>query len=485
LWATTGIECTQTLTNNEMEVLREDNQRLTTELSIEKQLSDCLEKKTYHSLKNTQNADNNQINTKSGLNGKQFWQLLRHKLPHLIPGADTKTHRRPLLSRDMTDISTGHTFTAGNDMMATDAIKTTTDIIEPNVVSIDLNPTESEKQNTYPIVSADNGLEVMPPIGDDGTQATDNQFKTKQEIIDILEDSDSEDTAVTPVTPTVPTTTVHHYGSASVTANQTADVWLQNSLITELLNKPTRKSLDTNSASHRTAPATDPEVYLCLECRKTFTTKHGLQTHNDMFHRKPMDQLHASGDQQSAAQMAGHITAGFVKDFTPIPAVHNSSQSNNNGTKKRSLMSGTNETQVVDNETTQEIIAHKHKHSTDNAYACHWPGCDYKTNIKDNLRSHQLVHTDDRPYPCEWPGCHYRGKSNAFVKQHLITHSTERSLTCDWPECGKTFKRRHQLRQHQVLHSGPQIPCDRKGCAFKTKHIGALKTHKRLIHKDV
>ncbi|CAG2115718.1 unnamed protein product, partial [Medioppia subpectinata] len=269
-----------------------------------------------------------------------------------------KTSQSLLLQSMLTAGTVGQT---SNRVLATYGSETGDHIIEPNVVSIDLNPTESVKRNTYPIVSADNGLEVLPPIGDDGTQAADNQLKAKEEIIDILDDSDSEDTTATPVTPMVPTATVNHLRSASVTVNQTADLWLQNSLITQPLNKPTRNSLDTNSTSQATAAASDPEVYLCLECRKTFTTKHGLQTHNGMFHRNPVDQLHASGDQQSAVQMAGHITAGILNDFTPITVVHNSSQSNgfceDNAIKKRSLMiAGTNETQVVDNETTQEII---------------------------------------------------------------------------------------------------------------------------------
>ncbi|CAG2103847.1 unnamed protein product [Medioppia subpectinata] len=382
----------------------------------------------------------------------------------------------------------------------------------------------------------------------------------------------------------------------------------------------------------------------------------------DSFHRKPVDQLHASGDQQSVAQMAGHITAGFVKDLTPIPAVHNGSQSNYNGTKKRSLMNGTNETQVVDNETTQEIIdlldsdndciedttnisstaqsvlfsivcpvnacgkrypnknsfknhvmaahpginvpmtarvkpypcprmdclksyqsvqslqqhiqiyhrlstapatttittpapkpspqlkpypcphdgcgkgfeskqyltvhvmrAHsmatdaiktnsdtiepnlvidlndtqsvgkgfdpivaairsraatgvvqvidikkpvtdtatldgiqcpdcgkdfsnkhamrlhyKYKHSPigrQRVYACHWPGCHYKTNVKSNLKVHQLVHSEDRHYPCEWPGCEFRGKLKSNLNVHQLVHTDDRPYACKWSGC--------------------------------------------------
>ncbi|CAG2109397.1 unnamed protein product [Medioppia subpectinata] len=195
-------------------------------------------------------------------------------------------------------------------VLATDAI----DIIEPNVVSIDLNPTESVKQNTYPIVS-DNGLEVQPPIGDYGTQcvatAADKSLKA-QEIIDLLDDSDTEDTAAQPVA-----------------TNQVTDIGLQNPILTELLNEDTCNSMDTAIASQGTAPATDPGVYQCLECLKIFTTKQGLRIHNGMFHRKPVDQLQASGNQHlTVAQVGGHIIAGFVKNLTPIPAVHNSSQSN-------------------------------------------------------------------------------------------------------------------------------------------------------------
>ncbi|CAG2122107.1 unnamed protein product, partial [Medioppia subpectinata] len=136
-------------------------------------------------------------------------------------------------------LTAGTVGQTSNRVLATYGSETGDHIIEPNVVSIDLNPTESVKRNTYPIVSADNGLEVLPPMGDDGTQAADKQLKAKEEIIDILDDSDSEDTTATPVTPMVPTATVNHLRSSSVTVNQTADLWLQNSLITQLLNKPT------------------------------------------------------------------------------------------------------------------------------------------------------------------------------------------------------------------------------------------------------
>ncbi|CAG2105221.1 unnamed protein product [Medioppia subpectinata] len=394
------------------------------------------------------------------------------------------------------------------------------DTIEPNPV-IDLNPTESGKQNT--IVSADNGLEVLPLIGDDGTQAADNQFKTKQEIIDILDDSDSEDTAATPVTqslpttaitPMVPTANVHHYGSAAaVTVNQTADICLSNSLITQLLNKPTRNSLDTNGTSQATAPATDPEVYLCLECRKTFTTKHGLQTHNGMFHRKPVDQLHASGDQQSAAPVSpvegcgqrfmfgseikshmayrhssdrpfacGYPTCGYTCKTKAMLRSHKVRHTER-GLDYRCSWPGCDRAY----QSKSSLRGHfKMTHAADQlpVYACHWPGCDFKTKDKKTLKVHQLVHSSDRPYACEWPGCDYRGKCKRTIRQHLITHSTDRSLACDWPECGKTFKRTQLLKEHQLVHSGPQIPCDRKGCAFKTKHMSALKKHNRLIHKS-
>ncbi|CAG2116584.1 unnamed protein product, partial [Medioppia subpectinata] len=123
----------------------------------------------------------------------------------------------------------------------------------------------------------DNGLEVLPPIGDDGTQAADNQLKAKQEIIDILDDSDSEDTAATPVThslptkavtPMVPTANVHHYGTAAVTANQTVDIWLQNSLITQPLNKPTRVNENSTKTCDETTQViinakTPPMGQLC------------------------------------------------------------------------------------------------------------------------------------------------------------------------------------------------------------------------------
>ncbi|CAG2109396.1 unnamed protein product, partial [Medioppia subpectinata] len=163
----------------------------------------------------------------------------------------------------------------------------------------------------------DNGLEVLPPIGDDGTQAADKQLKAKQEIIDILDDSDSEDTDATPVTqslptkavtPMVPTANVHHYGTAAVTANQTADIWLQNTLITQLLNKPTRNSLDTNSASQATAPATGVNEN---------STKTSDETNQVIINAKtpPMGQLCSTGFSQpilpaiSDEQTSDHLVA--------------------------------------------------------------------------------------------------------------------------------------------------------------------------------
>ncbi|CAG2105222.1 unnamed protein product [Medioppia subpectinata] len=705
-----------------------------------------------------ENINTIQINAKSAMSETiVIHDLLdEHKLPHLISGVDTKTHRRPLLARNMNDITTGHTFTAGNHMMATDAIKTTSDIIEPNVVSIDLNPTESVKQNSYPIIIADNGPEVLPLIGDDWTQAADKQLKAKQEIIDILDDSDSEDTAATPVTPTVPTATVHHYASV----NQTANIWLQthngmfyrktvdqlhasgdqqqhiqtyHRLSTALATTTTTSKLATNPRNppltitgENTVPATNPKVYQCLECHKSFLTRKGLQTHNglrhtksrndrfnryrcsrcrrrfvsldklhdhtinghkqwpyrcphdrcgrsyvttsrlrhhtDVCHRKPSASTidsnlldtdfgpnntansgrHISHDEMidaktrspeeclSPSDMCGQqlatdhdedsdnsIEPNLVIDLNPTESVNQNTYPIVSANKtqpmaeprgvsgeeletvsqdqpirpktppmlslfRRVLNNQTGELESVTTADAEIIVAepdiafilmnsaqsvdpiisairrqtatgvvqvidikksatdtatldgiqcpdcgkhftnkhvmrshYKYEHSPvdrQRVYACHWPGCDHKTKHKGHLKKHQSVHSSDRPYPCDWPGCDYRGKLKINLKQHQLGHSSDRpyscewpgcdyrakrntllqkhkhkhsidkAYACDWPECGKTFKYPEGLRLHQVIHTGVEIPCDRKGCAFKTKHISALKSHKRLTH---
>ncbi|CAG2113067.1 unnamed protein product [Medioppia subpectinata] len=244
-----------------MEVLREDNQRLTTELSIERQLSD------YMQNVNTIQSNDKSVNENSTKTSDETNQVIINAktspmgqlcstgsaqpiLPAIIAGqtsdqlvtdsetdsmdniiesnvisigsinqidensesiepmfadtsvdntttltditedtdiimdsntilnGDTDSDKQQILPA-ISDEQTSHQFVA--------AFQTYGDTIEPNLV-IDLNPTESVDQNTYPLVSVTDcgGAEERSPI-DTETQVMDIQSAT-QEINDILDD---------------------------------------------------------------------------------------------------------------------------------------------------------------------------------------------------------------------------------------------------------------------------------------------------------
>ncbi|CAG2108834.1 unnamed protein product [Medioppia subpectinata] len=414
------------------------------ELSLEdnKKLRKEFFNKTYHSLKNMENVDTIKIIAKSAMSEtivindlldelREFWQLLRHKLPHLISGVDTKKHRRPLLARDMNDITNGHTFTAGNHMMATDAIKTTSDIIEPNVESIDLILNESVKQNTYPIVSANKTQTMAEPRGD-----------SREELETV-----SQDQPIRPKTPPML------------------------SLFRRVLNDQTGE-LESITTADAEIIVAEPDI--------AFILMNGAQSVDPI--------VSDSGDEHYnhglATDYDDDIEPNLVIDLNDTQSVDQSDDLNVFALRRRAATDVTNtyqtsHVQVIDikNLTTDTATLdgikcpdcgkdftnkyvmrshYKYQHSPvgrQRVYACHWPGCDIKTKRKSNLKVHQLVHSEDRPYPCEWPGCDFKAKFKSKLNRHQLVHSSDRLYACEWPGCDYRGKRKDVVQKHKRKHS--------------------------------
>lgn len=83
--------------------------------------------------------------------------------------------------------------------------------------------------------------------------------------------------------------------------------------------------------------------------------------------------------------------------------------------------------------------------SSQNVFACPWPGCSRFFSRAYNLRSHYLIHTGSKPYICEYCGLSFA--RNHDMRRHLRVHSGDKPYAC--PNCDKGFSRQDALTRHR------------------------------------
>lgn len=83
--------------------------------------------------------------------------------------------------------------------------------------------------------------------------------------------------------------------------------------------------------------------------------------------------------------------------------------------------------------------------SSQNVFACPWPGCSRFFSRAYNLRSHYLIHSGSKPYICEYCGLSFA--RNHDMRRHLRVHSGEKPYTCS--NCDKGFSRQDALTRHR------------------------------------
>uniref|UniRef100_A0A6P7F5M2 Zinc finger protein 70-like n=1 Tax=Diabrotica virgifera virgifera TaxID=50390 RepID=A0A6P7F5M2_DIAVI len=96
-------------------------------------------------------------------------------------------------------------------------------------------------------------------------------------------------------------------------------------------------------------------------------------------------------------------------------------------------------------QTNREYAYHSSEHNDDGQYVCHF--CDYKTDVKKQ------------------------------IKAHMIQHSVFKCMVCE-----KIFKKRHSAYKHGERHmDNNKVQCEICGKSLQSQ---SLKTHMKIVHTD-
>ncbi|XP_073244099.1 uncharacterized protein [Porites lutea] len=140
------------------------------------------------------------------------------------------------------------------------------------------------------------------------------------------------------------------------------------------------------------------QTFDCLNCKKVFSTPHGLEVHVRRSH---------SGRRPFACDICGKTFGHIVS-----------------------------------------LEQHKNIHTNERTFEC--KECNKTFKRSSTLSTHMLIHSDTRPFPCDYCGKRFHQKSD--MKKHTYIHTGEKPHKC--LQCGKAFSQSSNLITHSRKHSG-------------------------------
>jgi len=140
--------------------------------------------------------------------------------------------------------------------------------------------------------------------------------------------------------------------------------------------------------------------FSCTQCKKRFSTVHGLEVHVRRSH---------------AGKLRPHECKECGKTFGHIMSLEQHNQ----------------------------MI-----HSSLRSFDC--PECGKSFKRSSTLSTHMLIHSNTRPFPCQYCGKRFHQKSD--MKKHTYVHTGEKPYRCS--ACAKSFSQSSNLITHMRKHSG-------------------------------
>ncbi|XP_027055973.1 zinc finger protein Gfi-1b-like isoform X2 [Pocillopora damicornis] len=169
---------------------------------------------------------------------------------------------------------------------------------------------------------------------------------------------------------------------------------------TENAFKQTLRGTTPSNVSEKKKPeqAYNGQTFDCLNCKKVFSTPHGLEVHVRRSH---------SGQRPFACDVCGKTFGHTVS-----------------------------------------LEQHKNIHTNERSFEC--KQCNKTFKRSSTLSTHMLIHSDTRPFPCDYCGKRFHQKSD--MKKHTYIHTGEKPHKC--LQCGKAFSQSSNLITHSRKHSG-------------------------------
>ncbi|XP_075070787.1 uncharacterized protein LOC142159860 [Mixophyes fleayi] len=272
---------------------------------------------------------------------------------------------------------------------------------------------------------------------------------------------------------------------ASITHGHTQE---ENPIITTM--PPFYHSTDVSSCQSRhneyfpgssdiiTRVLTGDNLFACTECRKCFSSKGRLSSHQKI-HRggKPFACPDCGKCFSNKSDLVVHQRTHTGEKPFPCPECDKCFSKKSNLATHLRYHRG--EKPFVCSEcgkcfiNTSNLIAHQRYHSGEKPFACFECGKRFFTN--GNLVIHQRIHTGEKPFVCT--DCGKSFTSNAVLVVHQRIHSGDKQFIC--AECGKSFTTNSNLVTHQRTHlvEKPFI-CSECGESFAKS--SNLTVHQRL-----
>ncbi|XP_013148706.1 PREDICTED: zinc finger protein 675-like [Papilio polytes] len=127
-------------------------------------------------------------------------------------------------------------------------------------------------------------------------------------------------------------------------------------------------------------------------------------------------------------------------------------------------------------------------HSGQKEFRCPHPQCDKRFLFKRAMELHRATHDPHSSIYCHT--CDLSFKNEMSYKQHMLyslKHVDPARLKYACGQCDKKFVKRKRLEEHHVavhLKTTP-VKCTESGCNFACSSRPVLRTHKRMVHRDV
>ena len=131
---------------------------------------------------------------------------------------------------------------------------------------------------------------------------------------------------------------------------------------------------------------------------------------------------------------------------------------------------------------TERLKAHVYSHSTEQPFACDFPGCNFRTKRKQQLGTHKISNHAPERHPCLCQGCRFVATHKTQLRHH-INAVHKKQFACKFLECYRRFRSEAALVNHQRLHD-PNRPFQCEHCRLRFCKKDLLALHTRFMHTE-
>ena len=134
------------------------------------------------------------------------------------------------------------------------------------------------------------------------------------------------------------------------------------------------------------------------------------------------------------------------------------------------------------------VKQHKQEVHGDMNISCEFPGCNFRTRRRRNLKVHKQKHETKlelrRPHACTFEHCDYRAAEKTTLRKHFQRkHTTGRTKSFNCPLCPSRYYSSCALRKHISCHA-PEQRWKCSQCKFTAHLQSSVTAHEQIVHNE-